>query len=52
LDRARGQIVALTLSTAAAIIALALVAALERPFDGANQVSPEPLQQAIAAMQR
>jgi hypothetical protein len=52
LDRARGQIVALTLSTAAAIIALALVAALERPFDGANQVSFEPLQQAIAAMQQ
>ena len=52
LDRTRGQIVALTLSTAAAIIALALVAALERPFDGANQVSFEPLQQAIATMQQ
>jgi Protein of unknown function (DUF4239) len=48
LDRARGQVVALGLSTAAAIIALGLVAILERPFDGANQVSPEPLQRAIA----
>jgi hypothetical protein len=49
LDRARCQIVALGLSTAAAIIALALVAMLERPFDGTNQVSLEPLRQAIAA---
>jgi hypothetical protein len=49
LDRARSQIVALGLSTAAAIIALALVAMLERPFDGTNQVSLEPLRQAIAA---
>jgi hypothetical protein len=49
LERARSQIVALSLSTAAAVIALALVAMLERPFDGANQVSPEPLQRAIAA---
>jgi hypothetical protein len=49
LDRVRAQVVALSLSTAAAIIALALVAMLERPFDGANQVSPEPLRRAIAA---
>jgi hypothetical protein len=49
LDRARSQIVALSLSTTAAIIALALVAMLERPFDGANQISPEPLRRAIAA---
>jgi hypothetical protein len=48
LDRARGQIVALGLSTGAAIIALAVVAMLERPFDGADQVSPEPLQRAVA----
>jgi Protein of unknown function (DUF4239) len=49
LDRTRSQIVALSLSTTAAIIALALVAMLERPFDGANQVSLEPLRQAIVA---
>jgi|tagenome__1003787_1003787.scaffolds.fasta_scaffold20636750_1 hypothetical protein len=49
LDRARSQIVALSLSTAAAIIALAMVAMLERPFDGADQISPDPLQRAIAA---
>jgi hypothetical protein len=49
LDRARRQAVALALPTAAAVIVLALVAALERPFDGANQVSPEPLRQALAA---
>ena len=49
LDHARGQIVALSLPTAAAIIVLALVAILERPFDGANQVSLEPLRQAIIA---
>src|SRR5690242_11022293 len=49
LDRARSQIVALSLSTAAAIIALAPVAILEHPFDGANQISLEPLRQAVAA---
>ncbi|MBV8613496.1 MAG: DUF4239 domain-containing protein [Acetobacteraceae bacterium] len=49
LDRARGQVVALALPTTAAIIVLALVAALERPFDGAHQISPAPLRQAIAA---
>ena len=47
LDRARAQIVALSLPTVAAVIVLALVAALERPFDGAHQISPEPLRQAI-----
>ncbi len=44
LDRARAQVLALLLSTAATVTALAVVATTERPFTGLLTVSRAPLE--------
>lgn len=47
LDRIRPQLLALFLSTCAAVVALGVIAVTERPFDGALAVSAEPLRQVV-----
>ncbi len=48
LDRARAQVLALLLSTAATVTALAVVATTERPFTGLLTVSRAPLEHLLA----
>ena len=50
LDRAGSQAAALVVFSAAAIVALGLVAAKERPFDGPLAIQPTALREALHAM--
>lgn len=51
LERARAQLAALLLFSAAATTALGLIAIRERPFDGPLRLSDEPLRQILAEME-
>jgi hypothetical protein len=50
LDRPRAQIAAICLFSAAAVVALGLIALQEQPFDGAIRISHAPLADALKAM--
>lgn len=52
LDKPRAQLAALTIFSAAAIVALGLVAIRERPFDGPLHISPAPLEGALQVLAR
>jgi uncharacterized membrane protein HdeD (DUF308 family) len=47
LERPRAQLAALVVFSAAAIVALGLIALQEQPFDGAIRISPDPLLEAL-----
>lgn len=50
LERPRAQLAALMVFTAAAVVALGLIAAQEQPFDGPLQVSAAPIEAALRIM--
>ncbi|WP_369414369.1 hypothetical protein [Microvirga puerhi] len=50
LERPRAQIAALTIFSTAAVITLGLIAIRERPFDGPERISPQPIVEALQSM--